>query len=575
MQKMATVNRDTEIANDFKSQGDSIITQLDKWYLAQPEAACIYYGEDNLSLNYGEFIRQCNQVANSFNRLGVSKGQRVSVFTKNSLVATTAMVAVWKIGAVYCPICTHYKGDLLAYIINDTAPSLIVMDSDFINELNDIDKEIPTNLSIVIYQVEASEKTLPSKLENIETCTWDQLLTGNDSHPSVGVSEDDTANIIYTSGTTGNPKGVVQTHKWIHNYCYLNIRRVLSSPDTPAIFYNDLPMYHVGGAIYNVVTALWCGVKLALWDRFSTSKFWSRIQTSGATHAIFIDVMMDWLMKNPPADIESDNSLSVVSMTPLPSNCIDVAKRFGIDFITTGYGSTELGLGFFGLIDVFPNNVKSDYVNRKSFINCHLDLADFCVVRGDSTIKKGFMGAPSPLMEVELIDAQGKNVTESQSGQGVFKPKIPGIILNAYFNKPELTTEALKNGWYYSPDIMHCDNRGNYYFEDRLEGFIRIRGENVSAYAIEQQLNKYPAIERSAVVGIPAEEGNEQEVVAFLITNEGQHIDRNDLEQWIRGALPNFMQPSYLRFVDNFPITNTFKVEKHKLQKRIIKELSR
>ena len=217
---MATVNRDTEIANDFKSQGDSIITQLDKWYLAQPEAACIYYGEDNLSLNYGEFIRQCNQVANSFARLGVSKGQRVSVFTKNPLIATVAMVAAWKIGAVYCPICTHYKGDLLAYIINDTAPSLIVMDSDFINELNDIDKEIPTNLSIVIYQAEASGKTLPSKFENVETCTWDQLLTDNDSHPSVDVSEDDTANIIYTSGTTGNPKGVVQTHKWIHNYCY-------------------------------------------------------------------------------------------------------------------------------------------------------------------------------------------------------------------------------------------------------------------------------------------------------------------------------------------------------------------
>lgn len=570
--------KDYNLQADFSSQGTTVIDKLQEWQELKGSAPCLFYGEDNVLLSYEEFCNLCNRVANGLASKGVCKGDRVSLLSKNAYVSTVAMVAIWKLGAVYCPVCTHYEGDMLAYVLNDTASNIVIADQYFIESLNAIRSNLPQINSLVVYEPVEGDHDYNSNLKagpdhSFDTCTWSSLLGSPDIDPNVLVGEDDLANIIYTSGTTGNPKGVVQSHKWLHNYCYLRIRRALATPDHPVTIYNDLPLYHVGGAFFNIVSGLWGGSKIALWDRFSPKDFWRRIRISGATDAILIDVMMDWLMKNPASPDDTDNNLLLVSMTPLPKNHLEIARRFGIQFIISGYGSTEVGVGFFGVIDVDPIGGPQAIGCYQHIVDSYQQISPKMMMKACDFSRKGYMGIPSPLMDVSVLDNEGNQVGANQSGRAVFRPKIPGIILREYFNKPALTEEALQDGRYYSPDIVQYDTRGHYYFEDRIQGVIRVRGENVSATSVENQLNKHPSIQRSAVIGIPAKEGNEQEIAAYLILNTGDSFDEQSLLVWIKEFLPKFMQPKYLRYVDEFPITNTYKVEKHKLKETMMREL--
>lgn len=261
-------------------------------------------------------------------------------------------------------------------------------------------------------------------------------------------------------------------------------------------------------------------------------------------------------------------------MTPLPDNYLAIAQRFGIDFIVSGYGSTEVGVGFFGVIDIYASDSNETTDFHRQIRDSYQSISPAMLVAGDQVNRKGFMGVPNPLIDVAVLNEQEKPVGINESGRLAFKSFLPGLMLHEYFNKPELTAESIRDGWYHSPDIAQYDQAGVYYFQDRIQGFIRVRGENVSASAVEYQLNKHPAIERSAVIGIPASEGKEQEIVAFVIkANNEMEID-NQLQGWIEQSLPKFMQPKYLRVVKSFPVTKTFKVEKHKLEKQFLDEIS-
>jgi crotonobetaine/carnitine-CoA ligase len=564
------------IKKDFYAQGRTIIEKLSEWVRQKPDSPCLFYGDADMSYSYKAFDQQCNRMANGLAKLGVKKGDRVSVLSKNAYATVVTMVASWKLGAIYCPICSHYKGDMLAYILNDTAPKLLVADQQFIGDINSIDSELDKLEQLVIYSPPARahdyDQSLAAVRPAIAASQWSGLLKASEQPPELNLLEDDIANIIYTSGTTGNPKGVVQSHKWLHNYCYFNISRAMATPEQDTIIYNDLPLYHVGGAFFNVASAFWSGSQIALWDRFSAADFWQRIRTSGATQATLIDVMLDWLMKTPSSNNDRDHSLSVVSMTPLPDNHREIAQRFGLDFIVSGYGSTEVGVGFFGVIESEVVDPKTCSEYRQNVREHYQAMSPYMLITGKQKIRKGFMGVPSPLMDVSVVDEENNPVAINEPGRVLFKPVLQGLVLTEYFNKPELTSEAIKNDWYYSPDIVQYDESGIYYFQDRMQGFIRVRGENVSAMAVEHQLNKHPDIQRSAVVGIPAEEGNEQEIAAFIIKEKGRVVSDRSIREWLEVSLPKFMWPKYLRFIEKLPVTNTFKVEKYKLKEIILSD---
>lgn len=567
-----------ELEKSLQDDGEVVVRKFEQFAEKQPKRLFFYYGENDRRYSYGEFNALANSVAHSLASLGVQKGDRVSLFLKNPLVTALAMFGIWKIGGVYCPINFNYQGRLLSYQITDTSPKLLISEQGRLPLLNHVKDDIP-RVPIILHKPEKDDHDydsaeaaieLDAKFERID---FQNMLAGDKTNPDVPISYADTANIIYTSGTTGLAKGVVQSHRWMHNYCYYYLK--LMHPDD--VVYNDLPLYHVAGSFANIARAAWTACAVAVWDRFSPFEFWQRINKSGATSCILIDVMIPWLLLPEETPEDRRNTLKQVHMQPLPEYHRSFARRFGIDFISVGYGQTEAGAGCAGIIDEWgdeegtPKELYRGYakeVGRKIMREIGLPL-----IPGTAQIKKGFMGKPAALFEAAVLNENDEELGPDQHGQLAFRPKLPCLLFNEYYKKPEATLKTFGNLWFHTGDGVYKDKDGYFYYVDRMGGFIRRRGENISSYQIEDILLGNPKIGMCAALPIPADEGLEDDIVVYIVVKE--ELTESELRAWIDSEMPKFMRPKHLRFVDSLPQTPTYKVEKYKLRERILQELGR
>jgi crotonobetaine/carnitine-CoA ligase len=162
-----------------------------------------------------------------------------------------------------------------------------------------------------------------------------------------------------------------------------------------------------------------------------------------------------------PAPTDSANTLRHVHMQPFPLNHHAVAERFGIDFVTIGFGQTEAGLGFCGLIDELPGGGGTPAVLYRGLSPDETRAAasrfGIMTVVGDTDLPKGFMGAPSPLLEPAILDEEDNRCPPGQVGQLAFRPRFPALILQEYFGKPEATRRAFANCWFHTGDAARVD----------------------------------------------------------------------------------------------------------------------
>ena len=567
-----------ELKQEAQKYGEVFIKTFEEVVETRADKVFFYYGEEDAAYTYAEFNRLANAFGRNLRALGVGKGDRVSLFLFNPVAVSLAMFGIWKVGAVFCPINYNLRGKLLAYHINDTRPKVLISEQTFIPSLNAIRDEVKP-VPTILYRPRKSDHDYSAEVSAVlmdkayAASDFHELLQGDGDNLNVPLSPGDSANIIYTSGTTGFPKGVVQPHRYLLTYLFFLLQ--FAHPDD--VIYSDLPLYHVGGAFANVVRAGWAGARVAVWDKFSPNDYWNRVHKSGANTSALLDIMIPWLMMKDESPDDRYNTMKMVHMQPLPGNHHQVAKRFGIDFVTVGYGSTEVGGAFGGVIDEFGDEEGTPAELFKGFskpeIRQRAARVDLPVVPGEKDVPKGFMGRPLAMIEAQILNDHGKPAGPGEPGQAHFRGRLENAILKEYFNKPEATAEATKDGWFRSGDIVVQDEDGIYRFVDRIGGFIRSRGENMSSHTVEALINDHPAISNSAVFPVPSAEGHEEDIAAFIVLNKGAALEEDELRVWIKDELPRFMWPKHIRFVDNLPVTPTFKVEKYKLKAMIMKEL--
>jgi len=561
------------------ADGDIVLDKLDQWALRAPDKVFIHYGETGVRLTFGQFKRVIDRLAAGLAALGVKAGEPVSVLTRNSLVSAMAMFAIWRAGGVFAPINFNFKGQLLSYQLNDTAPVALVTDLSFIDTIGEVVEGTPLRRLIMhspspgdYDRVEAGARAKLSRCEIIDFAT---LCESEAALPSVPRGPYDIANIVYTSGTTGPSKGVVQNFRWMNQYGFPG--RLLSNSDD--VIYCDLPLYHVGGAFYLVARAVWNGNTVGLWDRFSYSGFWQRIAECGATTCVLLDVMVPWLMSAEPRAEDRANTLNKVHMQPLPVNHHEVARRFGFDFVTAGFGQTESGAPFSGVIDQF-----GDEEGTPASLYRGLSKAEYrqrcrtfgrLVVDGRKPLPKGFMGTPSPLFEAAILDEDDNVQPPGVVGQLAFRPRFPGLLMQEYFRKPEATIKVFRNCWFHTGDACaRLDGEGNVFvFVDRMGGFFRVRGENVSSYEVEALISGHPKVRATAALPIPALVGEEEDIAVFIELIEGETLSEEELRAHAAAVMPKYMTPKYVRFVASLPVTPTNKIEKYKLKRTLMTEL--
>ncbi|MBZ5607613.1 MAG: AMP-binding protein [Acidobacteriia bacterium] len=562
---------------EMVADGEIVLDKLDFYAARLPDKIFIHYGEDDTRLTFAEFKRRSDALAAGLAEMDVMPGDRVSVLTRNSLVTALSMFAIWRAGAVFAPVNFNLIGELLSYQLKDTAPAALITDVSFAGILSTMMEELPIERFIIhaprLQDHDYTGAQLNRAFAGKQVVSFTDACENAGRVPSIPRGPFDLANIIYTSGTTGPSKGVLQGFRWLSQYTFLS--RMLGTEED--IIYCDLPLYHVGGAFALLARAVWRGNTIGLWDRFSASHFWDRIEECGASSCILLDVMVPWLMSAAPRASDRANTINRVHMQPLPANHHEVARRFGFDFVTAGFGQTESGHGFAALIDEFGDEEGTLRALYRGFSKDQLRATagryGFAVVDGAKPLPKGFMGKPSPLLEAAIVDEHDNLCPPGVVGQLAFRPRFQGLLLQQYFNKPEATLKALRNCWFHTGDACSALEDGTFVFVDRMGGYFRVRGETVSSYDVETLINTHPKVRATAAVPVPARVGEEEEIAVFIQLVEGETLTEEELRDHARALMPKYMVPTHVRFIEALPLTPTSKVEKYKLKRRILDEL--
>ncbi len=558
--------------------GELVLDRLEEWAVSRGERTFIYYGEEDRTVSFAEMERLCSNIAAGLRGLGVGAGDRVALFLTNPLVATLSMFSLWRVGAVYCPINYSLTGSLLGHQLRDLEPRLVIAEESLLPRLASA-ADVLAEPDLVVHRPARDDHDFDPALSGAtaEHCrtvgSFADLLAGGADGSRAPQQPADLANILYTSGTTGPSKGVLQSHRWMNQFSYAP-RRLIDRDD---VVYNDLPLYHAAGAISNVVRAAWVGCEVAMWDRFSAGDYWRRIARRGATTAILIDVMISRLVAAPRKADDARNTLHCVNLTPLPEKHHELARRFGLDICATAYGQTETGLGALALIDQFPDGGGTPpelYRGRpREEMLEFARRSGYPVFRGDREIRKGLMGAPSVFVEAAILGPDDEVLPPERYGQLAFRERLPDLFTAGYWGRPEATAELLANGWLHTGDAAVMDDDGLLYFADRMGNFIRSKGENISSYEVEELVGEHPDVRLCAAVGVPASEGDEEEVAVFAVLRSAAEVGAADLEDWLHRNLPRHMRPGHVRLLDDLPRTPTNKVQKFRLRDSLLAEL--
>ena len=465
-----------------------------------------------------EFLDRTRACAAALQKLGVKRGEVVMSWLPNGPPAMLLYMALAYIGAVYTPINTAYRGSLLEHVIRVAQPRLMVADDRLAPRLADIDLGPLETLVIVGPQspeiaglAVLPEAALQASAE--ELLELDRPIEPWDDHI-----------IIYTSGTTGPSKAVLSSYV---NYWF----STSSMPPLPKQR-NMLvgPMFHMSGA-GNLYSTLAHDASLVMLEAFSTQTFWRDVRQYNITTGTLLGAMATFLLKEPVSPEDRSHSLKRVVMIPISAESLAFKERFGVD-VRSAYNMTEI-----------CTPITSE-------LNPTL---------------AGTSGKLRAGCEARIVDENDIELPDGQVGEFIIRTELPWMLNSGYYNNPEATAKAWRNGWFHTGDALWRDKHGNYFFADRIKDAIRRRGENISSFEVEKEVLAHPAVRDAAVIPVRAELP-EDEVMAVVTLVGGASLDPAEFIHFLADRLAHFMVPRFVRILDQLPMTPTNKVEKYVLK---------
>ena len=364
------------------------------------------------------------------------------------------------------------------------------------------------------------------------------LLPGGAATPRFDLAQadcrrDDVTTVFYTSGTTGPPKGCMVDHEWWLRIVDVDLRM---NPVGRERGFCSVPFFYADPAIY-LMMKLQIGGALVAMRRFSVSRYWDVVSRFGVTKVHAIASIPVLLVKATPHPLERKHTVHHATCAAVPANLHrQLVDRFGFPWLDN-YGATETGM------------------------MCRVPWQ-----ARDEMVGTGSIGVPNPEVEVRVVDDDRRDVGVGQPGEALIR--APGMF-RGYFNRPDATAEALRDGWYHTGDLVRQDERGFVYFLGRKKDIVRRSGENIAAAEVEAVLRLLPQVKDAAVIPVPDEVRGE-EVKAYVLLVDG--VTPGDLppEEIVRHCaeqLAAFKVPRYVEYrTGDFPRTASMKVQKPDLK---------
>lgn len=506
---------------------DDLATLLEDRAARFPDDA--FFLMNDLVDSFSALNDKANRFARGLGTLDVRPGEIVAMMMPNAPEFMYAWFGVLKCAAVTAPINTAFRGTGLAHLITLAEARILIIDAPYIPHLAQVSDRLDC-LETVIVRGDATEarEVLPFRVVEFEALMTEPA--GNPTRPPIGPF--DRAMVLFTSGTTGRSKGCVLSQRYLlHHAETVREQFRITRADT---LYCPFPLFHADAAYLTVLPALLVGCRAALSERFSASRFWDEIRHYGATVFDFMGATLSILWKQPPKKDDADNPVRLAWGVPMPQWADEFEERFGLQLVEV-YGLTDGGVGVFHPLD--------------------------------EPRRPGACGRPTRAYDYRIFDELDRELPAGTIGEIVIRPTEPGVIMTEYLNMPRETLTAMRNLWFHTGDRGFFDDEGYLHFIERKKDAIRRRGENISAFEVEEAANTHPAVLETAAIGVPSEL-SEEEVMVWVVLREGEALTAEAFIAHCETQMAAYMVPRYVQFVEDLPKTPTEKVEKYRLAER-------
>ncbi|MFO1370846.1 MAG: long-chain-fatty-acid--CoA ligase [Candidatus Competibacteraceae bacterium] len=489
--------------------------------------------DEQLRLTYKQFFERCDRWSSTLQKLDIKPGDRVAYIAPNTLAQLESVYAVPQIGAVVVPINYRLIADDFAYIINHSGARIVCTHSDYLDAVTSIRAQLPKVEHFVA--LEGDKEGWLNYEATLAAASTDFV------HPQI--NESDIISINYTSGTTARPKGVMITHR----NAYLNVVGTLVHHSLTAKdrYLWTLPMFHANGWTF-VWTMTACGGTHICLRKVEPRPIFERIESERVTMLCAAPTILISIA-NAPEELRRMAPRGVRLFTagapPAAATIERIENEFGWE-LTQVYGLTETS-PFITICEARPEHAKLSLQER----------ATIKARQGVELITSG---------ELIVMDTEGNEVPHD--GQTMGEIVVHGnAVMKGYFNDPEATAQAMRDGWFHTGDaaVVHPDGYAE--IRDRIKDVIISGGENISSVEVEGTLLRHPAVQEVAVVGVPHEKWGESPH-AFVVLRAGETATEDELKQFVRDRLAHFKIPQWITFVTELPKTATGKIQKYVLR---------
>jgi long-chain acyl-CoA synthetase len=358
------------------------------------------------------------------------------------------------------------------------------------------------------------------------------MIKSSSKFEAEDVDLDETAVLLYTSGTTGKPKGVMLTHKnFLGEFEWVEEAFPLYPED---IIVGVLPLYHVYAMADVLVPAIYFGCSVSLIPQYSPTELLRNVSEVKATVLIAIPSMYIHLLqisKSRKTSIPKSLRSCVSGGAPLPMKVIKDFEEVFQTKINEGYGLTE----------------------TTSAVGLNASGEGF---------RAGSIGIPYPSVKMKIFDDDDNELPPGETGEIVIKGDM---VSKGYYNNPEETAEAMRNGWFHTGDMGYRDEEGYIFITDRKKDIIIRGGFNISPREIEEILFTHPKVRDAAVLGV-TDKSMRETVKAFVILEEGESAEQKEIIDFCKEHLSPYKVPKFIEFRESLPKSATGKVLKKELK---------
>jgi long-chain acyl-CoA synthetase len=506
----------------FKNRPGSVVELLGNTVREYPDK--VGFISEDMRLTFQQFDGLANRIAAGLAEHGVKRGDHVALLLGTQLEFPLGFFALMKLGAIVVPLNTRFKGEELAYEINDSESKVLIVDEEYWPFIDSVRGELKTVEKIFFNGPAAPDGTLPFSLLRDHQ---------EDRFPRAATSESDVVAIMYTSGTTGKPKGAILQQRGMVLTAMLVSDFIQFQPDDRMVC--CVPLFHITGLNCLMLPPIFSGVACVYVRQFKTKEFLEIMAEEKVTQYMGV-VNVIWLMINHPDFEKHDFSsfrTALFGGSPATEEMVrGIFNKLPHIQISVGYGLTES----FAIATSTPFE--------------------------DAIRKIKAVGKCLPTVNVKIVDDRGREVHTGATGEILLSG---AKVFKAYWKNPEATRETIVDGWVHTGDIGKVDEEGFVYVLDRKKDMINRGGEKIYSLEVENVIFDNPKILEVAVIGVPDPVMGEV-VKACVSLKPGRKATEEEIKRFCAERLADYKIPKFVEFMDSLPRNPAGKVSKPELR---------